>query len=227
MKMIIVFTISLLLFFCSCKLFEPLECIDADGNVYKTVKIGRQYWMAENLRTTHYNNGNPITYMPDSIEWINATRPAFCWPFNDSVKYAYEYGAIYNWYVCDTENNGNKNVCPDGWHIPILDDWTKLMKEYGDNYTAPAALLEAGPEHWGKNNTEASNSSGFTAIPSIERDGEKGYFMGGNGALYLCATKHETGFNGYYIVLNAEVLNFSPINFTYGSSIRCIANSKK
>jgi len=223
MKKIIVFTISLLLVLSSCKLFEPLECIDADGNVYKTVKIGRQYWMAENLRTTHYNNGEPITYMPDSIEWIKARRPAFCWPFNDSVKYAYEYGAIYNWYVCDTENNNNKNVCPEGWHIPTLDEWTKLVDKYGGQRTAPAALLETGPEHWGKNNTDATNSSGFTAIPTIIRDGEKGYFMLYNSSSYLCSTKSEIYFEGYVFVVG-DVANVSTTLFNTGRSIRCIAN---
>ena len=88
---------------------------------YRTVQIGDQTWMAENLRTTLFNDGTPIPLIKDEKEWEQATTPAYCWYDNDKKKHGDTYGPLYNWY---TVNTGK--LCPVGWHVPSDDDWTAL-----------------------------------------------------------------------------------------------------
>ncbi|MBN2173844.1 MAG: PKD domain-containing protein, partial [Bacteroidales bacterium] len=99
---------------------------DRDGQSYNTVLIGDQCWMAENLKTTVYRNGNPIPYVTDISTWSELTTGAFAWPEND-ISWKEEYGALYNWYaVVDPAG-----LCPEGWHIPTNDEWTALINYIG------------------------------------------------------------------------------------------------
>lgn len=105
--------------------------IDIDGNVYNTVTIGGQTWMVENLKTTMYNDGNPIPNVTDDTEWQMLTTPAYCWYDNDTVNKA-TYGALYNWFAV---NSGK--LAPVGWHVSTDEDWEILVKNlvtYGYNY---------------------------------------------------------------------------------------------
>ena len=86
---------------------------DIDGNVYKTVKIGNQVWMAENLRTTKLNDGQPIPLVTENKEWSYRTTLGYCWYENDEAANNNIYGALYNWYTIETGK-----VCPKGWHVP-------------------------------------------------------------------------------------------------------------
>lgn len=97
---------------------------DIDGNTYKTIKIGTQVWMIQNLRTTRYNNGTLIPKVENNTAWASLTTPAYCWYNNDSTMNAKLLGALYNYYtVADT--NG-MNVCPTGWDVPTDAEWTVL-----------------------------------------------------------------------------------------------------
>ncbi len=90
------------------------DCImDVDGNIYKTVTIGTQTWMAENLKTLKYNDGTTIPNVKDSLEWSNLTTGAWCY-YDNNKKYNTKYGKLYNWYSACSTINGNKNVCPTG-----------------------------------------------------------------------------------------------------------------
>ena len=211
----------------ACKTYEPLECIDADGNVYKTVKIDKQYWMQENLRTTRYNNGEPIKQIISNLEWASATRPAFCWMLNDSIKYAIENGAIYNWYVADTENNGNKNVCPVGWHVPTSAEWQHLIDYLGGNDVAVPKLQREGTIWSGTKNTNATNSSGFDAFPSGDRWGYTGSFSNGNEACYWSSSKGGSTNNEAWEFNLTYITNINTDEKNNGNSIRCVANSNK
>jgi hypothetical protein len=93
---------------------------DNDGNVYKTITIGKQVWMAENLKTTKYNDGTSIPLVADSISWKAIKTPAYCW-YNNDIRNKGDYGALYNWYTVNT----NK-LCPKGWHVPVNKEWTPL-----------------------------------------------------------------------------------------------------
>jgi len=95
---------------------QPVK--DADGNEYKTITIGNQVWMAENLRTTRYADGSAIPQVAGDEAWATSSSPAFCWYQNDSAANAARYGALYNWYAVDAAANGNTSICSPGWRIP-------------------------------------------------------------------------------------------------------------
>jgi len=131
--------------------------IDADGNTYSIVQIGTQLWMAENLRTTRYNDGTDIPLKTEV--WDITSVPAFTWPNNDKETYG-EYGALYNWYAVNTGK-----LCPKGWHIPSQSEWTSLVNYLGGSSVAGNKMKEAGTIHWPDPN-DGTNESGFTALPA-------------------------------------------------------------
>lgn len=143
---------------------------DHQGNVYKTIKIGTQTWMAENLRSTHYRNGDPIPNVKSAADWIKLSSGAYCTYGNsnnlDSIA---TFGNLYNWYVV----SDSRKVCPFGWHVPSKAEAQTLMTFLGQN-TAGTQLKEAGAK-W-KNNTGGTNSSGFTALPTGVRRSDTGEF---------------------------------------------------
>jgi uncharacterized protein (TIGR02145 family) len=140
---------------------------DADGNVYKTVSIGKQIWMAENLRTTKYNDGTEIPLVTDNDEWTKTKSPAYSWYFNNKDGNKVPYGALYNWYTVST-----RKLCPAGWHVPTYEDWTALTNYSIDFTSIGGKLKEAGTEHWKVPNTGATNETGFTALPGGYRSVE-------------------------------------------------------
>jgi uncharacterized protein (TIGR02145 family) len=159
---------------------------DIDGNEYKTITIGTQTWMAENLRVTSYRNGDPIPNVKgetDIWEWGNLKTGACCSYRNttnpDSMA---TFGLLYNWYAA-TDPRG---VAPEGWHVPTDAEWDTLINYvaagdaitnmYG-NSIAGGRMKETGTLHWGFPNRFASNSSGFTAIPGGFRSTYKGDFL--------------------------------------------------
>jgi len=110
-----------LVFINSCeKDKKPGLPTDGDGNVYDTVVIGTQVWLTENLKTTKFNNGDAVRLITDDTEWSEYIRPAYCWYDNDP-GYKDIYGALYNWYA-----GHNDLLCPVGYHVPTIEDWTTL-----------------------------------------------------------------------------------------------------
>ena len=104
--------------FCDGSTPGPL-LTDIEGNTYNTVIFPSGYtWMAENLRTTKYNDNTDIPLVTDYIAWHDLKTPSYCWPWNDETTYKNTYGALYNGFAISTTTNGGKNVCPTGWHIP-------------------------------------------------------------------------------------------------------------
>jgi len=145
---------------------------DIDGNVYKTVVIGTQTWMAENLRTTKYNDGTEIPNIKDGITWSELTTGAYCWYENDEASYKEPYGGLYNWYVVETGK-----LCPSGWHVPSNSDWETLINYLGGNADVIGGMLkEVSLKHWNSPNTGATNDSGFTALSIGYRDWYSGTF---------------------------------------------------
>lgn len=133
---------------------------DQDGNVYKTISIGSQTWMAENLRTTKYRNGDGIPQITDSPTWNNLSSGAYCnYENTENVDSIATYGRLYNFAaVADM-----RQVAPVGWHVPTLEEWRILESYLGDS-VAGIKLKESGNFHWKTYYEEGSNESGFTAL---------------------------------------------------------------
>jgi uncharacterized protein (TIGR02145 family) len=136
---------------------EDTPVTDYDGNSYKTIKIGNQIWMAENLRSTHYNDGTPI--------------PNFT--YNNSDADVITYGRLYSWAsVMKGSASSNSNpshvqgVAPVGWHIPSRAEWQQLIDYLGGLSVAGGKLKETGNTHWLNSNVGTTNESKFTALPA-------------------------------------------------------------
>jgi len=150
---------------------------DIDGNVYKTIKIGTQEWMAENLKTIHYRNGDPIPNVTDGSEWSDLTKGAYC-DNKNNINNSATYGRIYNWFAV----TDSRNIAPIGWHVADNYEWTTLVTYLGGTSVAGGKLKEKGTNHWviDDNNDGASNETGFTAIPGGGRNFDGGFYAPGN-----------------------------------------------
>jgi uncharacterized protein (TIGR02145 family) len=136
---------------------------DIDSNVYKTVIIGTQVWMAENLKTTKYRNGDLIgTTSPATLNIYGESTPKYQWAYDGNESKVAIYGRLYTGYVVFD----SRNVCPTGWHVPSDAEWTVLTDYLGGESVAGGKLKESGTTHWQSPNTGATNETGFTALPS-------------------------------------------------------------
>jgi uncharacterized protein (TIGR02145 family) len=138
------------------------QVTDIDGNVYKTVKIGNQTWMAEDLRVTKYNDRTAVPLVRGNNERSMLTTGAYCYSDNNITDTS--KNIEYNWYAVITGK-----LCPTGWHIPTDIEWDTLVFFLGGATVAGGKLKEAGTNHWNPPNYGADNSSGFTALPETVR----------------------------------------------------------
>jgi len=145
---------------------------DIESNIYKTIQIGTQTWMAENLKTTKFNDGTPIQNVTADTIWAHLSTAAYCWSYNNESSFRDMYGAIYNYYAVETGK-----LCPAGWHVSSAAEWDTLSDYLGGREISGGKLKESGTAHWRSPNAGADNLSGFTAIPGGERDAN-GYFWG-------------------------------------------------
>ena len=146
------------------------DCVDIDGNVYKSVKIGNQIWITRNFDATRYNDGTEIPYVASDEDWLRAGEEkmgARCFYNNDPELRAI-YGTLYNWYTIDTGK-----LAPEGWHVPTNAEWDTLGLALcyldKENQVSGYVFREAGTAHWKEPNLGATNASGFTALPGGER----------------------------------------------------------
>lgn len=168
---------------------------DIDGNIYKTIVIGGQTWMAENLRVTRFQNGDTIPNITDNEEWAALTTGAYCnYNNTNNLDTIATYGRLYNWYaVADS-----RKLAPISWRVPTIADWTELIEYLGGDTIASNALKEVGTYHW-EDPFESDNSSGFTAIP--------------NGRRYLAENFSGIGF--YNVLWTASEYNLNQAGFLY------------
>ena len=192
---------------------------DIEGTIYQIVQIGTQVWMAENLKTTKYNNGIAIPYVTDGGIWGNLTSPGYCW-YNYQSTYGNTYGALYNWYAVNTDS-----LCPTGWHVPTQVEWTTLTDHLGGTSIAGGKLKEIGTTHWNSPNTGATNESGFTALPGGYRSLYGTFDLLGSYGSWWSATD-----NGSPVAWSRDIYNNNSNidNYTSnqkdGFSVRCIRN---
>lgn len=199
---------------------------DIDGNSYATIILANgQEWMAENLRTTKYANGDDIPNVTDGTAWSNTSAGAWCWYDNDGA-YDILRGKLYNWHSA----TDSRNACPTGWAVPNKDDLLELV-----NFLEPsesAGKLKGDSPLWAYPNVGGSNQSGFNAIPTGSRFGSGGGFSGLDSETAFWGNDFFTYYSStYYTRLyltngRAEVIE-APNGFgnqgpTQGSAIRCI-----
>jgi uncharacterized protein (TIGR02145 family) len=211
----------LIICFSGCRKDDDSGIItDADGNAYKSVKIGTQVWMSKNLKTTKYNDGTDIPYVTDQTEWSKIITPAYCWYANYDVDNKATYGALYNFYTINTGK-----LCPSGWHVPSTYEWETLTVYLGDVMYAGEALKEAGTAHWQEPNS-ATNTSGFTALPGGAR-----YSTGFNGLTWYGNWWSKTSFDSvsaysWMMDYQHDWFSYSNLNKVTGASVRCIQDPK-
>jgi uncharacterized protein (TIGR02145 family) len=189
---------------------------DIDGNTYKTIKIGTQTWMAENLKTTKYNDGTFIAYL------------GCTWYKNDIGTYKDVYGALYSWDVVNPVMNPQKNVCPAGWHVPGETEWNLLSTYLGGANSAGGKLKETGTMHWVNTNTGATNETGFTALPGGYNKNGVGNFLnlGAMGFWWSTTIDNISGLPLYWIMYNNESdVGSSVENKNSGLSVRCVRDN--
>lgn len=186
--------------------------LDVDGNFYHTVTIGAQVWMAENLKTTKFRNGDAIPY------WTKTASRGYCW-YNDDVNNKSTYGAIYQYYTA----MDSRSICPLGWHIPNDTEWAILINYLGGENVAGGKVKESGTTHWASPNIGATNETGFAALPGGSRDCSNVYGGIGNGTSWIGSTPAVGGwYHGYYVdSTNAKFLQGFGFDCN-ASYVRCV-----
>ena len=194
---------------------DPISIVDIDGNVYKVVRIGTQLFMAENLKTTTYQDGSAIPNVTDNNSWISLYSGAYSW-YGNSISYKDQYGALYNWYAVNT----NK-LCPTGWRVPNDGDWTFLTTYLGGASVAGDKMKNTSGWDYSGN---GSNSSGFSGLPGGVRGTSTGAFSYiGSQGLWWSSTESTFFASGRYLsLLNTDTNAYQSSNTKQaGFSIRC------
>jgi uncharacterized protein (TIGR02145 family) len=195
---------------------------DTEGNTYKTVVIGNQEWMAENLNTSIYRNGDAIITGLSNGPWATTFSGAWAY-YSDDASYACPHGKLYNWYACSDP----RGVCPVGWHIPSSDEWNVLINFLGGplaggKMKSVGTLSSTGV--WASPNTDATNSSGFSATPGGTRlSGAGGYSFWGYTGYWWSITEGNNDLSTFY-TLGHDYASVGGANGDkhYGFSIRCL-----
>jgi uncharacterized protein (TIGR02145 family) len=190
---------------------------DLDGNIYNTVSIGNQIWMASNLSTSRYRNGAYIPYILNSNQWASIKSPALSF-YNHDNGYETNYGKQYNWYaVTDTQG-----ICPVGWHIPTNSEWTVLSDFLGGLNVAGGKMKATGTQYWSFP-SNGSNSSGFTGLPGGFRnvDGTFG-ILGYNGFWWSATEENEQRAINRSIIYTDNLLSAGSSSKNQGFSVRCL-----
>ena len=202
---------------------NDLTVEDIDGNVYHTLTIGTQVWMAENLKTTKFRNGDLIPNIIDNnIWWTSYSSPAYC-NYNNDINISLIYGRLYNWYAI----NDSRKIAPIGWHVPSKEEWQTLINYLGGESIAGGKLKESGTIHWQNPNIGASNAVGFNGLPSGWRGDGDGSFgdLGISSSWWSSSQASSNGNAIDFEIYNNEssvYWNSQGADKVYGFSIRCI-----
>jgi uncharacterized protein (TIGR02145 family) len=198
-------------------LLEKPTITDIDGNVYSTIIIGSQTWMAENLKVSRYNDGSPIPYIVENSEWSSTTSGAWSY-YNHDESYNNLYGKLYNHYTVRSDK-----ICPTGWHVPNDSEWNILIEYLGGRDIAGNKLKEQGTINW-TTDSGSTNEAGFTALPGGQRDQNGSFESIGTTGIWWSSTCSTNCFWGYYWSINNQSGNIThkSIYNNKGHSIRCI-----
>lgn len=196
---------------------------DIDGNFYQMITIGTQVWMGENLKVTHYLNGDPIPNVTGDLDWSILNTGALC-NYGNIPENSMTYGALYNWYAV----NDSRGIAPAGWHIPTDAEWDILTTFLGGSSVAGGLIkstgtIEAGDGYWFTPNTGATNANSFSAYPAGTRDawgpfinlGYEGHWWSATSVMNISVWTRGVNYNN-------TILTRYPDDLTYGFSVRCV-----
>jgi uncharacterized protein (TIGR02145 family) len=196
---------------------------DIEGNPYKTVIIGQKCFMRENLRSGKFRNGDIIPNVQDDSDWKNTNQPAWV-NYNNNPDFDEIYGKLYNWYVV----NDSRGICPQGWRVTSRLDMFIVSELLGGGHEAGGKIkqsLHPGQFEealWLTPNTDATNESGFTAVPHGYRLGN-GYFGGlGTSAYWRTSTSANNQSYQYYTYFDTGTLSLDMFGHHDGDAVRCI-----
>jgi uncharacterized protein (TIGR02145 family) len=201
---------------------------DIDGNVYRTVGIGGQEWMAENLRTTRFVDGRTIEHLLTVEQWTDSTvvdSTIGGWAhYGNNASNDATYGKLYNWYAVDDPGG----LCPTGWRVPSDADWSVLLNHLGGSGAAGGKLKSSRTEpaphpRWNSPNAGATNETGFSATPGGLRvhDGQFGFF-GTNGQWWSSTSQHWYVAYSFQMSHTSGVVGRGPSSKPTGMSVRCV-----
>ena len=211
---------------------------DVEGNFYKTIQIGTQTWIAENLKSTIYSDGSQISNVTDDDNWVALQTGAFRWYNDDAATYKNMYGALYNWYTVITGK-----LCPSGWHVPSDDEWKQLEMTLG--MTQAEADSWGAQEYWGDilrgtdqgaqmkatggwnndwegGNGNGTNTSGFSALPA-GGFGWDGRADEAGGASYWWTSTQEA--SARCVFSGTDRIGRAIWGSNLGFSVRCLKNN--
>jgi len=195
------------------------EITDIEGNVYGTIKIENQVWMAQSLKTAKFNDGTTIPLVTDNNTWSKLTTPAYCWYDNDDNNKNI-YGTLYNWYAANCSN-----ICPTGWHVPSDQEWTVLATSLGGEAIAGGKMKETGFLHWLSPNTGATNTSGFTGLGGGNRNINGAFYNMAITGDYWSTTEYNTSEAwDRFLYARDQLLSREHYGKTIGFFIRCVKN---
>jgi uncharacterized protein (TIGR02145 family) len=193
---------------------------DIDGNIYGTIIIGLQEWMAENLKVTKYLNNDPITYVPNETVWGGLSTEAYCWHDNLNADFI-TYGALYNWYAV----NDSRGLCPAGWHVPSDAEWSILTSYLGGVNVAGDKIKECGTAHWWSPNASATNETCFSALPGGMRDLNGVFGINEAEGFWWSSTQYNSSnahYRSMYYDWGGVYVDWAI--YRYGFSVRCVKN---
>jgi uncharacterized protein (TIGR02145 family) len=202
--------------------FNFIACKDGDNINYSIVELGGKVWMAENLKTTKYLNGDLIgTTIPATLNITTETNPKYQWAFDGNEDNVATYGRLYTWYAV----TDSRNICPTGWRLPTDGEWTALTTSLGGESVAGGKLKETGIINWQTPNTGATNESGFTALPGGYRAPNGDFLYFGRNCYLWSSTEYLT-VNAYIRLMFYDPGSVfrSYYDKMNGFSVRCLLN---
>jgi uncharacterized protein (TIGR02145 family) len=195
---------------------------DINGNYYRSIIIGNQEWMIDNLEVTKYNDGSEIPLITNKTDWYNNTKDAYC-SYENDLKNKTKYGALYNGYAVLTDK-----LCPTNWHVPSIQEWDKLIENCGGSNIAGGRLKEVSLDYWAQPNTDASNIAGFTGIGSGFRTNDGSFFnLNKNGYWWSSTDVPNASYTqNFYVTLTYSNPNIYKEGYykQTGLSVRCVKN---
>ena len=201
---------------------DTTSVTDIDGNIYRIVRIGDRWWMADDLRTTRFANGDPVPDGTGTGDYRAEINPAYWFVYDDDPENIPVYGRLYTWFAASDP----ANICPEGWYLPSDAEWDSLAFWLGGSEVAGGRMKESGTEHWQEPNEGATNESGFNGLPSGSRSYAGGFGFLGTDAHWWSST-HFDELKAWY----RSAANFTPYlmratpDKRYGFSVRCIKDS--